>query len=49
MECQNIINFLDSEVTHPSKFTAKSWNGINDDAQRTHYINSQVTVLILQC
>ena len=42
MEYPKIMNFLDNEVTQPSKFRIKSWVEINDNAHGIYNTNIQV-------
>ena len=37
-----IINFLDNDVTQPSRFRIKNWVEINDGACETYNTNSQI-------
>ena len=34
MECQKIMNFVDSTINQPSKFTTKYLCEVNDDIRR---------------
>ena len=42
MEYQKIINLLDITPNQSSKFRAKNWFQINDDASLTYSTNSQI-------
>ena len=42
MESQKVINLLDNANNQPSKFRAKSWFEVNDDAHETYNTNSQI-------
>ena len=47
MEYQKIMNLLDNTPNQPTKFKTKNWVEINDDAQGTYEINSQIYVVIV--
>ena len=42
MEYQKIINQLENQTVHPSKFRTKNWIEINDDSRGTYNTNSQI-------
>ena len=42
MEYQKMINLQGNTPNQPTKFRAKYWVEINDDACRTHNTNSQI-------
>ena len=42
MESEKVINLLDNANNQPSKFRAKSWFEVNDDAHETYNTNSQI-------
>ena len=42
MEYQKTINLLDNAPNEPSKFSAKNWVEINDDARGTYNTNSKI-------
>ena len=42
MEYQKIINFLDNTPNQPTRFSAKNWVEINDNARGTYNKNSQI-------
>ena len=42
MQCQKIINLLDSTPNQPTKFKTKNWVEINNDARGMYNTNSQI-------
>ena len=42
MEYQKIANLLDTESNQPSKFRARNWVEINDEARGTYSPNRQI-------
>ena len=49
MEYQKLINLVDNTPNQPTKFRAKNWVEINNDARRTCNINSEIKNLKPQC